>query len=271
MIQVFKLKIKAVLHLILLIACIGICALGYISCDSSNIEEKYLLEELPDKTDTTAILAYFPLDGSVEDKSGNDTPIKFIGDSLIFAPGLNSDCGQGLHLDGDSYLMIPIGYYDTLAIVFWVWSDCMINSGEQAYLIDYGLNAFTLNLDGITGATMVSIRNNDCAGSSNDVGGLVNSYSNYSFVYLESSQGTTKVYFKGYLYGDIETIYRHEYPFGVDINPLNDILYIGRSSLRERSENSFFRGMIDEIHVFKHGLSKQQVDQFASINPGTHE
>ncbi len=257
---------KRLLFLMLLV-----CAF-MIGCESENIEEKYFWQPGDttgvDTTDPTiphpqGEIAWFPLNGNLTDSSGNNIPLIFVGDTSTFVDGLNSAYGKGIFLDGSSYLIINLGYYDTLSIVFWIKGVGELGAARHPILFDYGLNAISAQLDGSTGATAVTVHHNDNTASSIDVIQDLNSFAKYSFLYFEAGGDMTRVYFKGYYLDGAERVYEADLNFPGIIDPQSEIMYIGRTSARENFIESFFHGAIDEIHIYSHPLTNQEIEAFA--------
>jgi hypothetical protein len=271
-------KMKSLFFLVSLICLIIWC------CENENIEEKYYQSNNDtnqidtndidtgdvDTTDDPIIIrpvgeiAWFPLNGNLNDSTGNNIPILLVGDQS-YTNGLNAEFGSGVHLDGASYLMINLGYYDTLSILFWIKGDEAVGNIKKPVLLDYGLNSISAQLDGSSGATVLHVNKNDYAASSSDVAELeaLNSFCRYSFIYFEAGGDLTRVYFKGYYQDGAEKIYNADLEFPGIIDPKSEILYIGRSSDRDNFIQSFFQGSIDEIHIYSHPLTNQEIESYA--------
>jgi hypothetical protein len=257
---------KSSLFLMLLICSFIVC------CESENIEEKYF-QQIDDTTDIDTNdpliphpqgeIAWFPLNGNLNDSTGNNIPLLLVGDSASYVNGLNAENGKGLYLDGSSYLLINLGYYDTLSIVFWIKGAGELGASGHPILFDYGLNAISAQLDGSTGATAVTVHKSDSTASSSEVIQDLNSFSKYSFLYFEAGGDLTRVYFKGYYLDGTERIYEADLDFPGIIDPQSEILYIGRTSLRDDYTGSLFRGAVDEIHLYSHPLTDQEIEAFA--------
>jgi hypothetical protein len=266
--------------------CLGVLlCLNYLGCETENIEEKYYQQEEESDTeeeegneednepvDTTNIpeinyprgeIAWFPLNGNLEDSTGNNIPLIFMG-TPSYVLGLNEEHGKGVHLDGASCMMVNLGFYDTLAIVFWIKGDAEIGITNQPVLFDYGLNALSAYLDGATGATMVGFtkNGNEASSEESDIEYL-NSFCRYSFVYIEAGGSQVRIHYKGYSSDGIELVYHEDFDFPGRIDPQTEMLYIGRSALRENQENTYFKGAIDEIHIYSHPLTDQEIESMA--------
>jgi hypothetical protein len=246
----------------------GLC---FYPCESENIEDKYLKRANgPDSLNnqpTKGELAWLPLNGNLKDSSGNNIPVLLVGNTQ-FTQGLNEDYGQGLYLDGKSYLVLHVGYYDTLSVVLWIKGEGGLERENAPVLFDYGLNTLSaqLDVDGTTGATNLRVKKNeDMAGShENKSVEYLNSFTQYSLLYMESGGDKTKVYFKGYSSGH-EIVYSDEFNFPGNMNAKTDLLYIGRSSQRANQENSYFKGAIDEVRIYNKTLTNTEIEALASI------
>lgn len=251
---------------------LSVCSLMF-CCESENIEDKYYQTTTIDDTLNNPVIphpsgeiAWYPLNGNLNDSSGNNIPLVFIGDTN-YVEGMNDDYGMGIHLDGVSYLLINLGYYDTLSIIFWIKGDQEISALNKPVLFDYGLNAISSKLDGSSGATSLQVKKNEDSASSEDASvEYLNSFNQYSFFYFEAGGDLTRVYFKGYASTGGEVIYSEDLSFPGSIDPLSEILYIGRSSLRDNQSESYFRGAIDEIHIYSKPLTNLEIESFAFLH-----
>lgn len=267
-----KKKRKGIIPTILL-SFIG-CLL-FISCESENIEEKYYSNNNNEPGNTTenpvlssGLLAWFPMNGSVQDSSINNTPVILAGNAT-FVDGINEEHGKGLYLEGNSYLIVDLGYYDTISIAFWIKGDGELESSNTPTLFDYGFNTLSakLDVDGSTGATSLTVKKNENISCSKENSSIeyLNSFTKYSLVYVEAGGDKTKVYFKGYTSSGDETVYSDELNFPGIIDTESELLYIGRSSQKENIPGSFFKGSIDEIYIFNKTLSNAEIQQMALI------
>jgi hypothetical protein len=234
------------------------------ACESANIEDKYLGDKKP--VSSTDEILWLPMDGNLKDSTKNDIPV-LVGGKTQFVNGLNSDYGKGLYLDGSSYLLINLGYYDTLSVAFWIKGDAALIADNKPVLFDYGSDAFSAQLDATTGATALAVQKDaDSANSSaNPSVEYLNSFNRYSFVYVEAGGDKTKVYFKGYTSDGNEINYSDEFDFSGIVDAKSDVLYIGRSSQRENLSSTYFKGAIDEIHIYKRPLSNTEIENMALI------
>jgi hypothetical protein len=191
----------------------------------------------------------------------------FVGDTS-FVDGINDEYGKGIHLNGTSYLLINLGYYDTLSIVLWLKGDQEISGLNQPAIFDYGLNTISAILaDGTTGATILNVKKNGDMASSEDASiEYLNSFEKYSFLYFEAGGDLTRVYFKGYNASNEVLIYNEDLQFPGIIDPKSELLYIGRSSIREDQNTSYFIGAIDEIHIYSRTLTDIEIESFAFIH-----
>lgn len=238
-----------------------------LSCETENIEEKYFENDsIPDIEKPAGEIAWYPLNGNLNDSTENDIPILIIGDTLKYVDGLNEEYGQGIHLDGTSYLLINLGYYDTLSVVFWIKGDEELSESDRPVLFDYGQNAISVQLDGSSGASMLNLTKNDSTISSeNSSVEYLNSFFKYSFLYFEAGGDLTRIYFKGYAEDGTELSYVEDLEIPGFINAQSEMLYIGRSSLRDNQIESYFKGSIDEIHIYSRSLTDIEIESFAFI------
>ncbi len=235
----------------------------FTQCISDNVEEKYgstVPEEAP-----SGEIAWFPLNGNLNDSTGNNTAIAVSGD-INFTDGV---AGQGLKLNGsDNFILVSPGYLDTISILFWVKTVNGIDKPNRPVLFDYGQGAVSAALvDGVSGATNFSLQQDSTQYSSADMGEeyYLNSFYSYSMVYVEAAGNVASFYYKGALSNGAANVVSNQYEFPGLLNASTELVYIGRSSKKEEIVNSFFKGNIDEIHVFNHFLSDSELEYFKNI------
>lgn len=258
-------------HKFLSILTLAVCLL-YLSCESENIEDKYYSDGNPDNPidtvdqDNLSEIVWLPLNGNLKDTTGRNTPLILVGEPQ-FVDGINPEHGKGLYLDGSSYLLINLGFYDTLSLVFWIKGEGELESPNTPVLFDYGLNALTAQLDATTGATSLTVSKNEEALKSyeNPAVEYLNSFNRYSFMYVEAGGDKIRVYFKGYAASGDEVVYVDKHNLSGIIDAESDILFIGRSSSKENQSSTFFKGAIDEVHIFNKTLTDAEVENFALI------
>lgn len=238
----------------------------FVSCENDNIEQKYyqIIAEQSDSSNLTdGKIAWFPFNGNLSDTTENNTQIMVVG-TPKYVNGLNADFGKGLHLDGKSYLIIKLGYYDSLSVVIWVKGDGELNGLNKPVLFDYGQNALSAQLDASTGATTLNSQKGDKKATSlKSSTKYLNSYNKYSLLYFESSGTTTKVLFKGYLQNGAAITYNQDLSLPGIIAPQSEFLYIGHSSMRDDKNKTNFKGAIDEIQIFNRPLTDTEIDALA--------
>jgi hypothetical protein len=232
-------------------------------CISDNAEEKYASAgpgEVP-----KGEIAWFPLNGNLNDSTGNYTPIAVAG-PLNFVAG---KIGSGLSLDGsENFIMMAPGYLDTLSILFWLKTPKGIANPNRPVIFDYGQGAVSAELvDGITSATDLSLNQNNFKkmfSGGKDVGYL-NTYNAYSLIYIEAAGNFASFYFKGQLVNGTAMTTQGRFEFPSLMNATSELIYLGRSPLKGNNANSYFKGFIDEIHVFNRFLSQSELEYFKTI------
>ncbi len=247
-------------------------ALLLFSCESGNIEDKYYSAENEGSPQDTidsgkySEIVWLPLNGNLNDTTGSNIPV-FMAGNAQFVDGINTEHGKGLYLDGSSYLLINLGYYDTLSVVFWIKGESELEPANTPVLFDYGFSALAAQLDATTGATSLTVMKNENKINSYKDSSVeyLNTFSRYCFVYVEAGGGNTKVYFKGFSTIGDEIIFEGDFDLPGVIEAISDILYIGRSSKRENQSSTFFRGAIDEIHIYSKTLSGPEIENMALI------
>jgi len=124
-------------------------------------------------------------------------------------------------------------------------------------------------VDGTSGATDLVLQSGDAKFSSSEMGeeSYINTSSKYSLFYFEAGGLTTSFYYKGYMSDGKALILKNQYLFPTIVDPLTDLIYIGRSSQKDQISNSFFKGSIDEIHIFNHFLNETELSYYLNIQP----
>ena len=237
-------------------------------CIRDNIEEKYAPKSITDSL--IGEIAWFPLNGNLNDSTGNSTIISVAGE-VRYISGISKEYGEGIQLNGtNNYITITPGFLDTISILFWLKTPNGISKPNQPVVFDYGNNAISASLvDGLTGATDLLLQNNENSKSSSDLGeeNFLNTFNNYCLFYIEAGGDSTSFTYKGYLSNGNEKIVSGHYKFPGFIDPATEVIYIGRSSLRTEITNSLLNGSIDEIHVFNRFLTKAELAYYLSIQP----
>lgn len=236
-------------------------------CVSGNIEEKYTsTEQVPQPINE---IAWFPLNQNLNDSTGNQTMISVSG-PITYVNGINKELKTGLYLNGTSnYIIISPGYRDTISILFWLKTAKGVISPNAPVLTDYGFNSISASFDAITEATNLIIKQGESTENSADLGeeNFLNTDNKYSLFYLEAGGNTAAFSFQGYLVDGKKHKISNQYVFSETLNPLTDLIYIGRSSNPSTSVNSFFKGCIDEIHIFSRFLTLDELNYYQNIQP----
>lgn len=232
-------------------------------CLFNNAEVKYNSTSSTDAP--KGEIAWFPLNGNLNDSTGSKTLIAVSG-QVNYTDGI---MGKALSLNGkDNYIVLSPGYHDTISVLFWLKTPNGINSPSKPTIFDYGNGAISATLvDGLTGATELELKQSEFYASSKQIGeeNYLNTYYQYSLVYIEATNNETSFYFKGFMSDGNSKIVRNRYQHNSLLNTSSDLIYIGRSSLKNDIENSFLTGSIDEIHVFDHFLTEAELNHFNAI------
>lgn len=256
------------MNLTIKLLCLG-TIIFFSHCVSENIEEKYA-SKIP-TIQTQGEIAWFPLNGNLNDSTGNQTMISVAG-TIAYTAGVNEELGQGLRLNGtNNYLIVSPGVSDTIAILFWLKSANAngIVSPNKPVMFDYGHKAATASLvDATSAATHLNIKHGSSEVSSSEMGeeNYLNTYNGYSLFYFVSTGNLAAFTFQCYIDGVAHKI-SNQYNFNNIIKPQSDLIYIGRSSAPDEAGNSFFNGSIDEIHLFNRALSSSELNYYLQIQP----
>jgi len=227
-----------------------VCILGLLGCQSENPENT---GEEPDPL-TSGLIAYFPLDSTFNDNSGNDAILQVHG-TPDFADGYDSLPASAILLDGyDDYLEAAIGVLDTFTISMWIYSYRYF-VGEwphwRSTLFDYSGKQVYGFIDGVSGATQIN-----CGIDAEPVTGIVPDNSHEWFHLVVAVSDKVQMYHNGILSNTAPlhdgTIYA------------GDILYLGRASQDEEIELTYFYGLLDEVRVYNRILDPQEIAELSA-------
>jgi hypothetical protein len=199
------------------------------------------------------LIAYFPLDSSYTDESGNDHLLLAYG-APEFNEGYDNGPGSAVILDGDDdYLVGTIGKLDTFSISMWLRSYRYF-VGEwphwRSTLFDYSNKQVYGYIDGVSGATQIS-----CGIESEQVTGIVpdNIY-DWFHLYIAVCNDV-KIYINGSL--------SKTEPLQGTVTYLSDLIYLGRASNDDEIELTYFYGLLDEIRIFNRILDQAEIDELS--------
>jgi hypothetical protein len=205
----------------------------------------------------TGLLAHITFDKSIKDIGENKMPVAIQGEA-VFVKGVDGTDSSAIQLKGypQSISISNLGMNDTLAIFMWFKAGDLLAKTDSFTLFDYGVKSFALKIDGTTGATLINTTHNNQQNTIND---WINSSNIWNYLYAEAGGGKLKVMYQGAMKNKqlITIDVENESP-GI-LNPLTDILYIGRSSTGENVNRSYFKGSIDNIRIYNRPLSKSEV------------
>ena len=256
------------MHFKISIIC-SVVLLLFMQCVSENVEEKYASQT--SVTRPEGEIAWFPLNGNLNDSTGNQTLISVAG-PVEYAEGINDDTGMGLLLNGvNNYLILSPGLYDSIAVLFWLKTSgtAGIVEPNRPVMFDYGSKAVSATLtDAVSGATQLSVQHGATQVSTSEMGeeNYLNTHNAYSLFYFEVTKQQAAFTFQGYANGMPHKV-TNQYAFTDDLLALSDLIYIGRSSDPHNADNSFFKGYIDEIHVFSRFLTSEELTHYLNIQP----
>jgi hypothetical protein len=203
------------------------------------------------------LLAHITFEKSVKDISESKTPVALQGDA-VFVKGVDGKDSSAILLKGypQSIALSNLGMNDTLSIFLWFKTDNLLTKSDSLTLFDYGVNSFALQIDGSTGSTLINTTHNDQQSTLTD---WINSMNVWNYLYAEAGGGKMKVMYQGEMKNkQLITVDSENESPGI-LNPLTDILYIGRSASGKKVNSSYFKGSIDNIRVFNRTLTKAEV------------
>lgn len=216
-----------------------------LSCQDENDSD------LPDNGDNSGLVAYFPLDSSYADESGNDYLLQAYGNPE-FTEGNWDEPSSAVLLDGkNDFLVGSIGELDTFSISVWLQS-YRYYVGEwplwRSTLFDYSNKQVYGGIDGISGATQIK-----CGIESEEVAAAdIHNCTNWSHLYMAVSDDV-KIYVNGSL---VTTA-----PLPGAITYLSDTIYFGRASNDDEIELTYFYGKLDEIRIYNRILDQAEIDE----------
>ncbi len=235
-------------YLVLLIFTVSL-----LSCQSENEVDLYNNGKNPGLLNQD-LLAYFPLDSSYIDESGNDNLLQPYGNPE-FVEGYRNEPSTAVLLDGDDDFLVGfIGKLDTFSISMWLLS-YRYYVGEwpewRSAIFDYSNKQVYGYIDGVSGATQIN-----CGIESKPVAGAaIDNVGDWFHLYVAVSNDM-KIYINGSL--------RKTEPYQDTITYLSDIIYFGRASNDDEIELTYFYGLIDEIKIFNRILDQTEIDELSS-------
>lgn len=235
----------------------GILALCLSGCRYENAIDLYYDGSDIQPVSSDGLLAHIPFDQSVKDISDSQTPVALKGDA-VYVTGVDGKDSSAIHLQGypQSLCISNIGINDTLSLFLWFKGDELLSKTDSITLFDYGVKSFALQIDGTTGATLINTTHNH---QQSTITEYINSVNVWNYLYAEAGGGKVKVMYQGQKKDkQLITIDSENESLGI-LNPVTDILYIGRSASGENVANSYFKGSIDNIRVFNRPLTPTEV------------
>jgi hypothetical protein len=236
---------------------VGFLFLLLTGCRYENAIDLYFKGEEIKPVSTIGLLAHITFDKAVKDISENKTSVALQGDA-VFVKGVDGNDSSAIQLKGfPQYIAISnLGMNDTLSIFLWFKTDELLAKTDSLTLFDYGVNSFALQIDGSTGATLVTTTHNGKKGTIPD---WINSTNTWNYLYAEAGGGKLKVLYQGAMKDkQLITLDVEKESPGI-LKPLADILYIGRSSTGSNVNHSYYKGGIDNIWVYNRPLTKVEV------------
>jgi hypothetical protein len=236
---------------------IGILFLALCGCRYENAVDLYYQGTDIKPVSNNGLLAHITFDKAIKDISESKTPVAIQGD-VVYMKGVNGKDSSAIKLQGypQCISISNIGDNDTLSVFLWFKTDGLLAKTDSLTLFDYGVKSLALQIDGSTGATLISTTHNN---QQNTIADYINSFNTWNYLYAEAGGGKLKVMYQGELKDkQLLTIDSEKDSPGM-LNPLADILYIGRSATGKNVNQSYFKGGIDNIRVFKRSLTKAEV------------
>jgi hypothetical protein len=244
---------------------IGLLIFFLSGCQSENAIDLYSEGGDSKPVVTNGLIAQITFEKAVKDISENKTPVAIQGEA-VYVTGVDGKDSSAIQLQGfpQSIAISNLGANDTLSIFFWFKTGGLLAKTDSLTLFDYGVNSFGLQIDGSTGSTLINTTHND---RNNTVADWINSFNTWNYLYAEAGGGLFKVMYQGVMQSEELITIDSEVDSPGILNPLTDVLYIGRSASGTKVNQSYFKGSIDNIRVYNRPLTKAEV--FSLINEDT--
>ena len=205
------------------------------------------------ETINNGLVAYFPLDSSFMDASGNNNSLQTYGNPK-FTEGYRNASATAVSLDGkDDYLISSIGKLDTFSISMWLltyknyvgewprWrSTCFDYSNKQVY--GY--------IDGSTGATQLH-----CGIESASVTETYIPNNIWSHIYVAVSNNL-----EIYIDGELDTTEALQNTMVYS----SDSIFFGRASSDDDIYLTYFEGKLDDIRIYNRILNQEEIEELSS-------
>jgi len=236
---------------------IGLLLLFLSGCQYKNAIDLYSDGEDIKPVNTNGLLAEITFENTVKDVSESKTPVAIQGEA-VFVTGVDGKVNSAIQLQGypQSIAISNLGANDTLSLFLWFKTGGLLAKTDSLTLFDYGVNSFGLQIDGSTGSTLINTTHNE---HKSTVADWINSFNTWNYLYAEAGGGKLKVMYQGVMKNNELIIIDSETDSPEILNPLTDILYIGRSATGEKVNQSYFKGSIDNIRVYSRPLTKAEV------------
>jgi len=218
-----------------------------LGCESENEED------LRKEGDHPGLVAYYPLDSSFTDESGNGHLLQVYGEPE-FMEGYDNEPFSALLLDGETdYLRATVGLLDSFAISMWVRSYRYF-VGEwphwRSVVFDYSNKQVCAYVDGVSGATRLNL-----GMESVTVAGFIPD-NMYDWFHLYVDVGNElRIFYNGSL-----TVTE---PVDDTIAYKGELLYLGRASEDDEIELTYFYGLVDEIRIYDRLLEQSEIDELS--------
>jgi hypothetical protein len=235
----------------------GLLFLLFTGCRYENAIDLYYNGGEIKPVGTNGLLAHVTFDKVIKDISANKNPVALQGDA-IYVTGVDGKDSSAIQLQGypQSIAISNLGLNDTMSIFFWFKSVGLLAKTDSLTLFDYGVNSFAMQIDGSTGSTLIRTTHNNQQGTITD---WIDSHNVWNYLYAEAGGGKYKVLYQGALKNnELVNVDVENESIGI-LNPLADILYIGRSATGSNVNRTYFKGSIDNIRVYNRPLTKSEV------------
>jgi hypothetical protein len=201
--------------------------------------------------DHGGLVAYFPLDSTYADESGNGVLLQVFG-APEFTEGSGGAPFSAVLLDGeDDYLVATVGTLDTFSISMWVRSYRYF-VGEwphwRSTVFDYSDKQVYGYIDGVSGATRLSF-----GIDAEPVTGIIPDNMYHWFHLYVAVDHEVNIYYNGSLSSTVSVEEARDY--------LSEFLYLGRASADEDLDLTYFYGPLDEIRIFNRVLDQTEIDK----------